>query len=89
MTQSPLLTPIRIGKLELPARVIKAATIEGRCNDDGSVSDSMIEFHEHIAKGGTPMQVTGPTPGSAIGFGPSQRLRRLIIENPAVSVAAS
>ena len=59
MTQGLLFTPIRIGKLELPGRVIRAATNEGRCNDDGSVSDLMIEYHRQIAKGGTPMQVIG------------------------------
>ncbi len=59
MTQSPLFTPIRIGKLQLPGRVIKAGTTEARCNDDGSISDLMIEYHEQIAKAGTPMQVVG------------------------------
>jgi 2,4-dienoyl-CoA reductase-like NADH-dependent reductase (Old Yellow Enzyme family) len=65
MTQSPLFTPIRIGKLELSGCVIKAATNEGLCNDDGSISDDMIEFHEQIAKAGTPMQVVGASYFSA------------------------
>ena len=65
MTQSPLFTPIRIGKLELSGRFIKAATNEGRCNDNGSISDEMIEFHEQIAKAGTPMQVIGASYFSA------------------------
>ena len=65
MTQSPLFTPIRLGKLKLSGRVIKAATNEGLCSDDGSISDSMIEFHEQIAKAGTPMQVVGASYFSA------------------------
>ena len=59
MTQDMLFTPIRIGTLELPGRLVKSATTETRCTDDGFVTDELIEYYEQIARGGTPLLITG------------------------------
>jgi len=57
--QSPLFTPIRIGSLTLAGRFAKSATLETRCTDDGFVTDALIEYYEQIARGGTPLLITG------------------------------
>lgn len=54
-----LFTPIRIGSLELPARLFKTATAETRASADGFVTDELVEFYRLIAMGGTPLIVTG------------------------------
>ena len=54
-----LLSPIRIGSLELSARLFKAATMEGMADPNGRVSDQMLEFYAHFARAGTPLVVTG------------------------------
>lgn len=59
MTENPLFTPIRIGKLELAGRFVKSATTETRCTDDGFVTDELIDYYEKIAQGGTPLLITG------------------------------
>ncbi|MCB1723389.1 MAG: NADH:flavin oxidoreductase [Chromatiaceae bacterium] len=62
MTQAAddmLFTPIRIGSLELPARLFKTATAETRADDDGFVTDAVVEFYDLIARGGTPLIITG------------------------------
>jgi 2,4-dienoyl-CoA reductase-like NADH-dependent reductase (Old Yellow Enzyme family) len=47
--ESVLFTPIRVGKLTLPGRFAKSATLETRCTDDGFVTDTLIEYYEQIA----------------------------------------
>lgn len=47
-------SPVRLGPLELRNRVVKAATFEGRCENNG-VSDSLVEFHREVAAGGVAM----------------------------------
>ncbi|RJP74033.1 MAG: NADH:flavin oxidoreductase [Candidatus Abyssobacteria bacterium SURF_17] len=59
MPQNLLFTPIRISKLELPGRLVKSATTETRCTPDGFVTDELIEYYEQIARGGTPLLITG------------------------------
>jgi 2,4-dienoyl-CoA reductase-like NADH-dependent reductase (Old Yellow Enzyme family) len=59
MTQDRLFTPIRIGMLELPGRLVKSATTEARCTEDGFVTDELIEYYEQMAAGGTPLLITG------------------------------
>ena len=54
-----LFTPIRIGSLELPARLFKTATAETRASADGFVTDELVEFYRLIALGGTPLIITG------------------------------
>jgi 2,4-dienoyl-CoA reductase-like NADH-dependent reductase (Old Yellow Enzyme family) len=57
--EGALFTPIRIGSLTLPGRLVKSATLETRCTDDGFVTDALVEYYEQIAKGGTPLLITG------------------------------
>ena len=57
--QNTLFTPVRIGSLTLPGRFAKSATLETRCTDDGFVTDELIEYYEQIARGGTPLLITG------------------------------
>lgn len=59
MHQSPLFEPIRIGKLEIPARLVKSATTETRCTEDGFVTEDLIRYYDQIAEGGTPLLITG------------------------------
>ena len=58
-SEDMLFSPIRIGSLELPARLFKTATAETRADDDGFVTDAVIDFYEPIARGGTPLIITG------------------------------
>ncbi|MDI3388109.1 NADH:flavin oxidoreductase [Streptomyces sp. B-S-A8] len=57
MTGQPVpdvLSPGRIGPLELRNRTIKAATFEGR-SDGGLVTDALVAFHREVAAGGVGM----------------------------------
>src|SRR3546814_16982223 len=54
-----LFTPVSIGKLTLPGRLIKTATSETRASDDGFVTPELIDFYRPIARGGTPLIITG------------------------------
>jgi 2,4-dienoyl-CoA reductase-like NADH-dependent reductase (Old Yellow Enzyme family) len=56
---SALFEPLRIGKLTIPGRVIKAATSETRATADGFATQATIDFYEPIARGGTPLIITG------------------------------
>lgn len=58
-SDSILFTPIAIGKLTLPGRLIKTATAETRASDDGFVTPALIDFYLPMAKGGTPLIITG------------------------------
>ncbi len=59
MSASLLFEPIRIGTLEIPGRLVKSATTETRCTEDGFVTDELIRYYEQIAAGGTPLLITG------------------------------
>ncbi len=59
MKTNRLFSPIRVGRLELPGRLVKSATTETRCTEDGFVTDELIEYYEQIARGGTPLLITG------------------------------
>ena len=54
-----LFRPLNIGKLTLAGRLIKAATSETRADKDGFATQSHIDFYLPIAKGGTPLIITG------------------------------
>lgn len=56
---SVLFEPLRIGGLEMPGRVFKAATAETRSSDDGEVTDDLLAFYEPMAMAGTPLIITG------------------------------
>ena len=57
--QGLLFSPIRIGPLELPGRLFKTATAETRASPDGFVTDAVVDFYRPIARGGTPLIITG------------------------------
>ncbi len=54
-----LFAPIKIGKLAIMGRLIKTATAETRATDDGFVTPELIDFYSPMAKGGTPLIITG------------------------------
>lgn len=56
---SDLFAPIRIGTLALPGRLFKTATAETRATKDGFVTQEVIDFYLPIARGGTPLIITG------------------------------
>ncbi|MCY1287467.1 NADH oxidase [compost metagenome] len=55
----PLLSPLRIGSMEVAGRVFKSATSETRATEDGFVTDELLAFYEPMARAGTPMIITG------------------------------
>lgn len=56
---SLLFTPIAIGTLTIAGRLIKTATAETRASVDGFVTPELIDFYVPMAKGGTPLIITG------------------------------
>ena len=56
-----LTTPGRIGSLDLPNRIFVTAMGVSLAEDDGSVSQRLIDYHVAQAKGGAAMIVTGVT----------------------------
>ncbi|MBW2498807.1 MAG: NADH:flavin oxidoreductase [Deltaproteobacteria bacterium] len=56
---SPLFSPIRLGPLEAAGRIFKTATAETRASEDGDVTDELVEWYEWLARGGTPLIITG------------------------------
>src|SRR5262245_22895004 len=56
---SPLLTPGSIGPVEVPNRVIRAATSESMAGPAGEVTDEMVELHAALARGGVGLAFTG------------------------------
>ena len=56
---SVLFTPIRIGPLTLPGRLFKTATAETRATLDGFSTQAVIDFYTLIARGETPLIITG------------------------------
>jgi 2,4-dienoyl-CoA reductase-like NADH-dependent reductase (Old Yellow Enzyme family) len=56
---SALFQPLSIGKITIPGRVIKAATSETRATRDGIATQATIDFYAPIARGGTPLIITG------------------------------
>jgi 2,4-dienoyl-CoA reductase-like NADH-dependent reductase (Old Yellow Enzyme family) len=53
------LTPGRIGTLELRNRLVRAATSETMCTDDGQVTDELIGLYSNLARGGAGLLITG------------------------------
>ncbi|KNZ40361.1 FAD-dependent oxidoreductase [Acetobacterium bakii] len=52
MKFSKLFSPIHIGNLEIKNRGVMPSMVTNFCNEDGSVSDRFIAYHEARAKGG-------------------------------------
>ncbi|WP_116365480.1 NADH:flavin oxidoreductase [Parahaliea mediterranea] len=59
--QRLLTQPIRIGGVEIAGRFVKAAYTETMCTEDGFVTDQLIQHYEELARGGTPLLITGAT----------------------------
>ena len=58
-SSSVLFSSINIGKLTLGGRLIKTATAETRASVDGFANQEHIDFYVPMAKGGTPLIITG------------------------------
>ncbi|WP_310620058.1 NADH:flavin oxidoreductase [Flexibacterium corallicola] len=58
-SENLLFQSIKIGGVELSGRLAKSATVETRCTEDGFITDQLIEFYEEIARGGTPLIISG------------------------------
>lgn len=56
-----LLSPTRIGKLELRNRIVVTAMGVNFAEPDGSASDRIIAYHEEQARGGAGLVITGAT----------------------------
>jgi len=56
-----LTSPKRIGTLELPNRIMVTAMGVSLANEDGTVSDRLIDYHVAHAKGGAGMIIMGVT----------------------------
>ncbi len=52
---SPAFTPFRLGSLTLRNRLIKTATFEGMCTEDGLPSEVLVRHHRELAAGGVGM----------------------------------
>ena len=56
----PLISrPLRIGSLDIPGRVFKAATAESRASEDGYVTDLLLDFYRPMAAARTPLIISG------------------------------
>ena len=55
----PLFSALQIGKLKVAGRVYKTATAETRADDDGFVTDELLDFYAPMADAGTPLIITG------------------------------
>ena len=49
---SHLLSPMRIGSLELRNRFVRSATFEGMAKENGEVSDDILRLYRNLAKRG-------------------------------------
>lgn len=56
---SPLFSPLNIGSLTLPGRLFKTATAETRATADGMATQAVVDFYTLIARGETPLIITG------------------------------
>ncbi len=56
-----LFTPIRIGNVVIPNRIVHVPTDVSSANADGSVSERDIHHHSEIAKGGAGLIIVGAT----------------------------
>ena len=56
-----LFSPIRIGNVEIPNRVVHVPTDISSSGSDGEVSERDIYHHSEIAKGGTGLIIVGAT----------------------------
>ncbi len=55
----PYLAPGRIGRLQLPNRLVRAATSETMATIEGAATEELVRFYETLAKGGAGLLITG------------------------------
>ena len=55
---SEVLSPIRIGQLEIPNRLVVPAMVVNFCNEDGTATERYMAYHEAKAKGGWGLIIT-------------------------------
>jgi 2,4-dienoyl-CoA reductase-like NADH-dependent reductase (Old Yellow Enzyme family) len=58
-TMSLLFTPVNIGTLELPNRIMRSATAERMADEKGYPREQFYDFYRTLAAGGTGLIVTG------------------------------
>ncbi len=68
---SIVFSPVRLGTLEIPNRIMRSATWEGLGDKNGFVSDKYTELYEQLAAGGTGLIVSGFLFISQEGKGPT------------------
>ena len=56
---SILFSPMKIGNVEIPNRLISSATYESMAKETGEVRDELIKRYERLAKGGVGLCITG------------------------------
>lgn len=54
-----LFTPLRIGSVTIPNRIAKSAMAEGRCDDQGFPTPSLVRLYERWAEGGVGLAISG------------------------------
>ncbi len=54
-----LFEPFSFSGLDLRNRIVRSATFEKRADDDGFVTESLIELYEDLARGGIGLMITG------------------------------
>ncbi|HET6484965.1 MAG TPA: alpha/beta fold hydrolase [Spirochaetia bacterium] len=54
-----LFTPASFGRLTIPNRLVRSATIECMCPEPGVLSDAYLSLYEDLARGGAGLIVTG------------------------------
>lgn len=54
-----LFSPIKVGNVTVPNRIVHVPTDISSGNADGSVNERVIRYHEEIAKGGTGLIIVG------------------------------
>ncbi|MCL0082970.1 hypothetical protein M1N77_00350 [Thermodesulfovibrionales bacterium] len=54
-----LFEPISIAGIDLKNRIVRSATFEKRADDDGFVTESLIDLYVELSKGGAGLIITG------------------------------
>lgn len=54
-----LFEPFNLAGIEIKNRIVRSATYEKRANEDGFVTDSLIELYETLTRGGAGLIITG------------------------------
>ncbi|MDI6801370.1 MAG: NADH:flavin oxidoreductase [Thermodesulfovibrionales bacterium] len=54
-----LFEPYNLAGIELKNRIVRSATYEKRANEDGFVTDALIEFYKDLTRGGVGLIITG------------------------------